>query len=144
MAWVPAGDLPVNFDEAFFSGVFVGDELIKVEHGFNGSSFPGTGYAIISNIFFNGERDFFRRSYPFKESPRIYKVSAPPQFNAETYQIFQLTVRRSLRARVDADANWRVRIYKWIADSTANEPPQFDGNGGGNSGGGFTSLDGNL
>jgi hypothetical protein len=113
VVWLPAGDLPVGFDETIFSGVFVGEQLIKVEHGFNGSSFPGTGYAIISNLFFNGEREFFRRSYPYKGSPRLYRITAPQQFNSENYQIYQLTLRRSARARVDADADWRVRIFRW-------------------------------
>lgn len=113
MVWIPAGDLPVGFDEAIFSGVFVGDQLIKVEHGFNGDVFPGTGYAVISNLYFDGEREFFRRSYPYRGSPRLYRLSAPQQFESESYQIYQLTLRRSARAKVDADANWRVRIFRW-------------------------------
>lgn len=139
MTWVAAGDLPVGFDEAYFFGVFVGDELIKVEHGFNGSSFPGTGYAILSNIFFNGEREFFRRSYPFKASPRIYRITVSDEFKEANYHIYQLTVRRSLRSRVDDGANWRIRIFKWVDSDDAE--PSFDGEIGGNSD--VTSLDGN-
>lgn len=113
MVWIPSGELAVDFNEQFFPAAFVGDQLIKVEHGFTGNDFPGIGYAILSNLYFGGERDWFRRSYPFKNSARIYHIISPPQLQAENYQIYQIAIRRSLRARVDADANWRVRIFRW-------------------------------
>ena len=139
MTWLPAGNLPVDFNEAAFFGVFVGDELIKVEHDYNGSSFPGTGYAMLSNLFLNGEREFFRRSYPFKNSPRIYRITVSDDLKEANYHIYQLTVRRSLRSRVDANANWRIRIFKWVDGDQVE--PSFDGQIGADSE--VTNLDGN-
>ncbi len=117
MSWRLMSEEPVTFDGRVFDDFLIGDELIKIEHSFNGETFPGTGYAIISNVYANDEQDFFRRSYPKKNSSRIYEVKVPPQLVAASYLLHQLTVQRSLYARVDADANWRVSAYIWVPET---------------------------
>jgi len=113
MVWRLMSEEPVTFEERVFDDFLIGDELIKIEHSFNGATFPGLGYAVISNIYVNDERDFFRRSYPQKDSSRIYQVNVPPQLVEGSYLLHQLMVKRHRYARVDADANWRIRAYVW-------------------------------
>lgn len=125
MAWRLMSEEPVTFEERVFDDFLIGDELIKIEHSFNGATFPGLGYAVISNLYVNNERDFFRRSYPVKDSPRIYEVKVPPQLVEGNYLLHQLMVKRHLYARVDADANWRIRAYIWVPDGAP--PSEVDG-----------------
>lgn len=113
MGWIFYGEEPVGFEERVLGDVLIGDVLIKVEHFFDYASFPGLGHAQISNIYANDERDFFRRSYPQKDSPRLYEIKVPPQLLNAGYGLHQLLIRRNIRAQVQADANWRVRVHVW-------------------------------
>lgn len=114
MPWELYAEEPVTFEEQVVGDFLIDSETIRVEHLFNGESFPGTGYALISNVYVNNERSFFRRSYPYKNSSRIYQVIIPPELLEGGYGLHQLLMKRSPRARVDADANWRVRIDRWV------------------------------
>ena len=113
MSWVLLSEEPVGFEWRQFDGSLVGNELIKIEHVFNGASFPGLGYAVLSNVYANDERDVFIRSYPHKGDPRLYEIKVPEAFEAASYTLHHLQVKRNLYARVDADANWRIRAYLW-------------------------------
>lgn len=126
MAWELMGEEPVGFDWRTFDIPMIGDELIKIEHYFNGATFPGTGYAVLSNLYANDERDVFYRSYPKKDSERIYEINVPIQFQLSSYLLHQLQVKRNQYARVDADADWRVRAYLWFNPSDPNR--ELDGN----------------
>ena len=138
MGWVFYGEAPVGFEERVVGDFLIGDELIRVEHLFAYETFPGFGYALLSNIYANDERDFFRRSYPQKNSSRIYEVKVPPQLFDAGYGLHQLLVRCNVRARLQSDANWRIRISVWV-DGGDEEPP-VDGQAGG---GGDDVMDGN-
>jgi hypothetical protein len=138
MTWVFLGEKPVNFDEEIFETPLIGDELIRVEHVFNGATFPGLGYAQFSNIYNDGERGFFRRSYPTKVLDRVYNIDIPEAFEDSDYVVHRLAVKRNLYARVQADANWRVRVFVWFPDELPE--PEADGNP---STGGETIFEGN-
>ncbi len=116
MGWVFYGEAPAGFNEQVIGDFLIGDELIKVEHLFDGL-LPGFGHALISNVYANGERDFFRRSYPYKNSARIYTIKVPEQLQAAGYSLHQLLIKWNRGARWVAKANWRVRIYVWRGDS---------------------------
>jgi hypothetical protein len=117
MGWVLYGERSVDFEERILGDFLIGDELIRVQHLFDYADFPGIGHALISNVFANGERDFFRRSYPYKDSSRIYEVKVPAVLVDQGYGLHQLLIRRNVRARVQANANWRVRVDLWVPDT---------------------------
>lgn len=113
MTWELLGQEPVGFDERQFDGILIGDETIKIEHYFDYPSFPGLGYALISNIYANDERDRFIRSYPVKSSPRIYEITVPEALKASSYLSYHLMIRRNVRAQILSDANWTVKAFVW-------------------------------
>ncbi|MEL6605358.1 MAG: hypothetical protein AAFP20_19265 [Cyanobacteria bacterium J06614_10] len=127
MSWDLIGDVPVSFEGEQLSVPLIGDVLIKVEHTFDFESFPGIGFAWISDIYANDERRLFIKSYPHKNSSRVYPLEVPEVMVEAGWLVRHLVVKRSVRARVDTDANWRIRIYEWIGST----PPEstIDGNG---------------
>lgn len=114
MGWEFYGEASVSFEERVLGDFLIGDELIRVRHFFDYADFPGIGHALISNVYANGERDFFCRSYPHKNSSRIYEIKVPSQLLDAGYGLHQLLVRRNVRARVQANANWRLRVDVWV------------------------------
>lgn len=140
MGWSFIGEEPVSFDEQVFDIPMVGDELIRIEHVFNGGTFPGKAYALISNIYEAGERGAYKRSYPVKESARVYEFDVPQGFEDSDYVVHQLAVKRNRFARVDADANWRLRAWVWVPEQSPEA--QVDGNPS-EDGGSDTIFDGN-
>lgn len=108
------GEERVGFEWRQFDVPLIGNEVIKIEHSFDYASFPGLGYAILSNIYANDERDIFFRSYPYKDGSRIYELDVPQRLIESSYQLHFLQVKRNLYARVQADANWRVKAYLWV------------------------------
>lgn len=116
MGWEFYGETPVGFEEQIIGDELIGDELIKVEHLFDHDSFPGIAHALISNSYTNNERDFFVRSYPYKNSPRIYEIKVPPQLSNAGYGLHYLHVRCNIRAKFQANANWRVKVSVWVND----------------------------
>lgn len=107
------GEEAVGFEWRQFDGSLIGDEVIKVEHDFDYASFPGLGYAVLSNVYANDERDIFLKSYPHKGDARIYELKVPQRLIDSNYLLHHLQIKRNLRARVQADANWRVKAYIW-------------------------------
>lgn len=126
MPWDLLGDVPVRLDAAEQVGPLIGDELIKVEHTYDFASFPGTGYALISDLYSNDEQLEFIRSYPYKDRSRIYALEIPQVMKDAGWLLRYLLIRRNRRARVDADANWRVKIYVWVGTDAPETP--IDGN----------------
>ncbi|MEL6260462.1 MAG: hypothetical protein AAFR12_05285 [Cyanobacteria bacterium J06626_6] len=127
MSWDLIGDVPVSFEGEQLSVPLIGDVLIKVEHTFDYASFPGIGCAWISDIYANDEQRLFIKSYPYKNTSRVYALEVPEVMVEAGWLVRHLVVKRSVRARVDTDANWRIRIYEWIGST----PPEstIDGNG---------------
>lgn len=113
--WDLIGEKPVGFDWVLFDGPLIGDELIKIEHVFNGVSFPGRGYALLSNIYANDEQDVFIKSYPKKTGSRIYEIKVPEPLKVANYELHHLMVKHNLYAQVDADADWKIRAYVWLS-----------------------------
>jgi hypothetical protein len=138
MPWDLVGDVPVTFEGRQLDVPLIGDEIIKVEHTYDFASFPGIGYAWISDIYSNDSELTFIKSYPRKERARIYALEIPQVMKDGGWLLRFLTVRRSTRARVDANANWRMRIYVWLG----TEPPEEEIDGEGATGGGETIFDG--
>jgi hypothetical protein len=137
MTWIFLGEKPVDFEEQVFETPLIGDELIRVEHVFTGATFPGLGYAQLSNIYDDGERGFFRRSYPTKTNDRVYDINIPEAFEDSDYVVHRLAVKRNLYARVQATANWRIRVFVWLPEEAS--PSEADGN---LTGGGETIFEG--
>lgn len=115
MSWDLMSEELVGFEWRQFDDSLIGDEVIKVEHSFDYEKFPGIGYAVLSNVYANGERDIFLRSYPHKADSRIYELKVPQRLIASNYLLHHLQIKRNLYARVQADANWRVKAYIWRA-----------------------------
>jgi len=63
-------------------------------------------------LYSDGVKGRFIRSYPYKAA-RIYPLELLDVQKEAGFIVRHLIVKRSLRARVDADANWKIRIYEW-------------------------------
>lgn len=120
MSWLFYGEVDVGVEERILGDILFGDELIRVHHFFDQDYFLGFGHALISNVYANGERDFFRRSYPYKNSPRIYEIKVPQPLLDAGYGTHQLLIRRNSRARVHESINWRVRVDVWNPELAAS------------------------
>jgi hypothetical protein len=138
MPWDLVGDVPVSFEGRQLDAPLIGDEIIKVEHTWDYGAFPGLGYAWISDLYSNDAELTFIKSYPKKDYARIYILEIPQVMKDAGWLLRYLTVRRSNRARVQADANWRMRISVWLG----SEPPEEQIDGEGSTGGGQTIFDG--
>lgn len=140
MPWDLVGDVPVTFEPQQLDVPLIGDELIRVEHTYDFADFPGLGYALISDLYANDAQLEFIRSYPYKDRDRLYPLEIPQVMKDAGWLLRHLVVRRDTRSRVDADANWRIKIYVWIGSS----PPTSQVDGNASSGGsGQTVFDGN-
>lgn len=138
MSWDLIGDVPVTFDGKFLDTPLVGDSLIKVVHSFDYASFPGTGYALISTRYFNDVEGRFIKSYPYK-SERLYTLEIPQVQKEAGWLLRDLFVRKTVRTRVQADANWRIKVYEWLG--RVPPEPSIDGQRSDSSGG--TTFEGN-
>lgn len=112
--WDLIGEKPVTYDWILFDEPLIGDELIKIEHSFNGATFPGRGYAWLSNIYANNEQDIFIRSYPHKDNERIYQINVPQQLKDANYNLHHLMVKISRYAQVVESADWKIKAYVWL------------------------------
>lgn len=118
MTWDLMGEELVGFEWRQFDAPMIGNEVIKIEHSYDYASFPGFGHAVLSNIYVNNERDLFFRSYPYKDNARIYELDVPERLYEANYLLHFLQVRRNIRAKVQANANWRVRAYLWFGPNS--------------------------
>jgi hypothetical protein len=125
MSWAILGTITPTFETQDIEGFFIGPESIRVEHFFNGELFPGLAYAVIQNVFANGETSFIRRSYPVKNFQRVYEIDIPTPLLESGYILYQLQLRINVRARIDVSANWQIRISQWIDDDPID--PSIDG-----------------
>lgn len=114
MPWQLLGDVPVTDEGQKISAPLLGDALIKVEHRFSPNPFRGFGYVWISDEYANNEHFLNFRSYPYVESARIYALELPALMKAYGFDDRNLWVRRSSRAVVNDDTQWRVRISVWV------------------------------
>lgn len=127
MSWDLIGDVPVTFEGQFLEVPVIGDALIKIEHTFDYASFPGLGYALFSSRYYNDVVADFFRSYPRKNEARLHVLELADVQKESGWLLRDLFVRRSTRARVQADANWRVKVYEWI--DSADPEGEIDGDG---------------
>lgn len=115
MPWDLIGDVPVTFEGIQLGTPLIGDSLIKVEHTFDFADFPGVGYAVISDLYSDGVVGQFIRSYPYRNS-RIYPLELLEVQKNAGWIVRFLVVKRSRFARVDANVNWRIKIYEWFGE----------------------------
>ena len=125
MSWDLMSEEFVEFEWREFGDSLIGDEVIKIEHYFDYDRFPGLGYAVLSNVYANGERDVFIKSYPHKGDARIYELKVPQRLIDSNYLLHHLQVKRNLRAQVQANANWRIKSLHLEAVRVYDSREQF-------------------
>ena len=114
MTWDLIGDVAVGFDAEPLDQPLIGDALIKVEHSFDYATFPGLGYALLTTRYYNEVEGETLRLYPVKNSARIYSMELSAIQKESGWLLRDLFIRKTVRTRVQADANWRIKVYEWL------------------------------
>ena len=122
MSWNLVAEVSPGFDWEAIDVPIFGNTSFKIEHSWGASyDFPGAGFAWLCQVFPDGSRRGFKRLWPYRD-PRIVTMTAPDDLAVDGWDIYQLQVKRSYRAQIYGDANWRVRIYEWAG----SEPPPLE------------------
>ena len=115
MGWQLLGDVAVGWQWADINVRIEGDVALKLEHSYSYASFPGKAYAILSSTNEAGDRALYHRSYPSGDAD-IIASEVPAVLVPVGFDRRYLSIKRNLFARVQDDANWRVKVYRWAED----------------------------
>ena len=120
MVWDNIGTLSPRPEWQAFDIVSLDDSLLRITHTYD---IRPLGYALISSIFSDGSRGFFRRIYPFDDQPRLLDYEAPSALREPGFNFRRISIKAAARLRV-YDLSWKVQIEVWSDDEI------FDGGSG--------------
>ncbi|MEL7354056.1 MAG: hypothetical protein AAFN38_21720 [Cyanobacteria bacterium J06560_5] len=144
MSWQLIGDLKIGYEWSRLAGLITGDIILKVEHSTSYASFPGKAYALFAGyIPALGLRGSYSRSYPYGPNADLVLLPLPKELLATGIQERYVELKHDLYERIQADANWRVKIYRWVYELGGGETIDGNGGSGDNSDSEPVILDGN-
>lgn len=118
MGWQLLGDVAVGWQWTPVNTRIDGDVALKVEHRYGSyATFPGKAYALLSSTTEAGDRAIYHRSYPYGDESDIIASEVPAPLLAVGFGQRYISVKRNLYARVQDDANWRVRVFQWVEET---------------------------
>ena len=143
MVWQLVGDTPIGYEWARIGAPITGDLILKVEHSTSYASFPGKAYALIASYIPDLDiRGVYSRSYPYGSNADLILSPLPKELLAAGIRQRYVEIKHDLYARIQADANWRVKVYRWVYEIQEGET--IDGGTGTGAGGDEIILDGNT
>lgn len=124
-----AANVPAPWELTNLGSVPFEADLFRVSHTWSTQfEWPGEGALSIYESF-DGNRAAGRRSYPSRE-PRLIKLRTPNYALAIGFAVREISIRRSLYARIFSDADWRVTVEVWEPDLSEFEPARATLDGG--------------
>lgn len=142
MAWQLFGDVKIGYEWVRIASPITGDIILKIEHSTSYASFPGKAYALIASYIPElNIRGIYHRSYPYGPDADLVLSALPKELLSAGIRQRYVEIKHDLYARVQADANWRLRIYRWVYEIQPGET--IDGNGAETGDGEAIILDGN-
>lgn len=113
MAWQQLGKIPISADWQSYAISSLDDSLLRIQHTYTDKPI---GYALLSSVFSDGSRGFFRRIYPDKTQPQLVVLSNEPSVRAAGLNSRILEIKLHPYTRLYS-LPWSVEIDIWV-----NEP----------------------
>ena len=125
MVWEELGTISPRAEWQEFDISSLDDSLLRITQTYD---VRPIGYALISSIFSDGSRGFFRRIYPYEGQQRLLEYEVPPVVREPGFDFRAISIKSSVRARF-YDLSWRISIEIWtdeVAVDGGGEEPTGD------------------
>lgn len=125
MTWVTLSEFTPTFERQDIATVFPESVILRVTNNWEGGdTFPG--FAFIYLMLTNGRGDVFaiRKVYPFKVS-RVIELNFPEEVLESEQRLFRISQKINSYGRFDADANWRVKVERFLEPVDTVEDEEY-------------------
>ena len=111
--WILLGEFEPDYEWLSVEPIIVGATTIKIQHDWAyASAFPGKAHITLAQKFPDGSFNGFRKSFPYRD-PRLLTFLIPDPLDLQGWDNYELVLKKNLWARYQADADWRVTVWRW-------------------------------
>lgn len=112
MVWSEIGTLAPTLEWRTFNTPVVGGELFRCRQEWVGD-WPGTGYLQLSAFYADGGRYGYQQAQASR-TEQMFLLPVPEALEIVGFTVRYMALRHNSRARLYANANWRVSVDQWI------------------------------
>lgn len=113
MAWQQLGLIAISSEWQSFAISSLDDSLLKIQHSYSDKPI---GYAVLSSVFSDGSRGFFRRIYPDQTQPQLMILENEPALKDAGFTTRSLEIKINRFSRFYSPP-WSIEIAIWTASA---------------------------